>query len=57
MQISPAWTNLAARWVGPWVHDLDRRTLRTDAQAALLGALVVLPQGIAFATLAGLPPA
>jgi sulfate permease, SulP family len=57
MQISPAWTNLAARWVGPWVHDLDRQTLRTDGQAALLGALVVLPQGIAFATLAGLPPA
>ena len=57
MQISPAWTSLAARWVGPWVYDLDRNTWRTDAQAALLGALVVLPQGIAFATLAGLPPA
>ena len=31
--------------------------LRSDAQAGLLGALVVLPQGIAFAALAGLPPA
>jgi SulP family sulfate permease len=30
--------------------------LRADALAGLLGALLVLPQGIAFATLAGLPP-
>jgi SulP family sulfate permease len=31
-------------------------TLRADAVAGLLGALLVLPQGFAFATLAGLPP-
>ncbi|MGV8804710.1 MAG: SulP family inorganic anion transporter [Polaromonas sp.] len=31
-------------------------TLRADALAGLLGAVLVLPQGIAFATLAGLPP-
>lgn len=42
---------------GPWVRSVDRRTLRADGQAALVGALVVLPQGIAFASLAGLPPA
>jgi SulP family sulfate permease len=42
--------------VGPWVRELDRATLRADALAGLLGALLVLPQGIAFATLAGLPP-
>jgi Sulfate permease and related transporters (MFS superfamily) len=30
--------------------------VRADAIAGLLGALLVLPQGIAFATLAGLPP-
>ncbi|HEV8315316.1 MAG TPA: SulP family inorganic anion transporter [Burkholderiaceae bacterium] len=41
---------------GPWVRELDRPTLRADALAGLLGALLVLPQGIAFATLAGLPP-
>ena len=41
---------------GPWVRELDRATLRADALAGLLGALLVLPQGIAFATLAGLPP-
>lgn len=42
----------AARWwrsVGP-------STLRADLLAALLGALLVLPQGVAFARLAGLPP-
>ena len=30
--------------------------MRADALAGLLGAVLVLPQGIAFATLAGLPP-
>jgi SulP family sulfate permease len=57
MQISPVWAARSARWLGPWVYEVDRDSLRTDAQAALLGALVVLPQGIAFASLAGLPPA
>jgi SulP family sulfate permease len=47
----------ASRWFGPWVDDVDRETVRIDAQAGLVGALVVLPQAIAFATLAGLPPA
>jgi SulP family sulfate permease len=31
-------------------------TLRADALAGVLGAVLVLPQGIAFATMAGLPP-
>jgi SulP family sulfate permease len=35
---------------------VDARSLRADAAAGAIGALVVLPQGIAFATLAGLPP-
>lgn len=35
---------------------MDRRTLRADAVAGLLGALLVLPQAFAFSTLAGLPP-
>jgi SulP family sulfate permease len=34
---------------------VDARSLRADAVAGAVGALVVLPQGIAFATLAGLP--
>lgn len=35
---------------------LNRETLRSDAMAGLTGAIVVLPQGVAFATIAGLPP-
>jgi SulP family sulfate permease len=31
-------------------------TLRTDFSAGLTGAIVVLPQGVAFATIAGMPP-
>jgi SulP family sulfate permease len=45
-----------ARVFGPWVNHVDRRTLRADAIAGVLGALLVLPQGFAFATLAGMPP-
>ncbi|TAG33084.1 MAG: SulP family inorganic anion transporter [Polaromonas sp.] len=44
------------RLFGPWVHSVTPATLRADAMAGLLGAVLVLPQGIAFATLAGLPP-
>lgn len=40
-----------------WWPRVTRATLRADATAALIGAIVVLPQGVAFATLAGLPPA
>ena len=46
-----------SRWLGPWVRELDGATLRADLMAALLAAVLVLPQGIAFAALAGLPPA
>lgn len=47
---------LAARWFGAWTRRVDRPTLRADLLAGLLGAVLVLPQGIAFASLAGLPP-
>jgi SulP family sulfate permease len=47
---------LAARVFGSWIHRVDRASLRADGIAGVLGALLVLPQGIAFATLAGLPP-
>lgn len=39
-----------------WRHRVNRVTLRADLLAGLVGACVVLPQGIAYATLAGLPP-
>jgi len=52
---APAHT-LLERLFGSWVHAVTPATLRHDLMAALLGAVLVLPQGIAFATLAGLPP-
>ncbi|AYQ27777.1 MULTISPECIES: SulP family inorganic anion transporter [unclassified Polaromonas] len=50
-------TPLLERLFGDWVREVSPATLRADAMAGLLGAVLVLPQGIAFATLAGLPPA
>ena len=47
---------LAERLLGGWVRQVTPATLRLDAMAGLLGAVLVLPQGSAFATLAGLPP-
>lgn len=40
---------------GEWVLDVNARSLRVDMTAGLLGAVLVLPQAIAFAMLAGLP--
>ena len=48
--------SLPERLFGSWVRQVSPTTLRADLLAALLGAVLVLPQGIAFATLAGLPP-
>ena len=45
------------RRLWPWAGVLSPASCRADTQAGLLGALLVLPQGIAFAALAGLPPA
>ena len=39
-----------------WRHRVNAATTRADLLAGLLGALIVLPQGVAYATLAGLPP-
>ena len=39
-----------------WWPMVSRGTVRADLLAGLVGALVVLPQGVAFATLAGMPP-
>lgn len=52
---APAQTFVSA--TRPWWRELDAGTVRVDAMAALLAAVLVLPQGIAFAALAGLPPA
>ena len=47
---------IATRLFGPWVRTVSATTLRADLVAGILAALLVLPQGFAFATLAGLPP-
>ena len=39
-----------------WRGLITRDTLRADAMAGLVGAAIVVPQGVAFATLAGMPP-
>lgn len=39
-----------------WLPELNRSTLRADFGAGLTGAVIVLPQGVAFATIAGMPP-
>lgn len=39
-----------------WWPMVTRRAVRDDLVAGFTGALIVLPQGVAFATIAGLPP-
>ncbi len=39
-----------------WPQTMSGPQMRADLLAGLTGALVVLPQGVAFATIAGMPP-
>ncbi|MDP1645481.1 MAG: SulP family inorganic anion transporter [Thiobacillus sp.] len=39
-----------------WWPSVTPQTFKADTVAALTGALIVLPQAVAFATIAGLPP-
>jgi sulfate permease, SulP family len=39
-----------------WLPRVNRNSFKDDLIAALTGAIVVLPQGVAFATIAGMPP-
>jgi SulP family sulfate permease len=39
-----------------WKSRIDRATLRADLSAGFVSAVLVLPQGVAYATLAGMPP-
>jgi sulfate permease, SulP family len=48
----------SARWYSPWrvwQHKLGSEQMRRDFFAALTGAMLVLPQGMAYAVIAGLP--
>ena len=38
-----------------WWRRIDPRTLRADLMAGITGAFIVLPQGVSFAMIAGLP--
>ena len=39
-----------------WFRLVTRESIKADLFAGLTGAVIVLPQGVAFATIAGLPP-
>jgi sulfate permease, SulP family len=39
-----------------WWPRVSRHTMRADLVAGLTGGLVLVPQGVAFATIAGMPP-
>ncbi len=58
-QVTDRLTSSRIGWLVPflrWAPDVRPRDLRADLIAALTGAIVVLPQGVAFATIAGMPP-
>jgi SulP family sulfate permease len=46
------------RWLPflQWWPRVNAETLRADAIAGLTGGIVLVPQGVAFATIAGMPP-
>lgn len=39
-----------------WVGEVNAKSLKADFLAGLTGAVIVLPQGVAFAMIAGMPP-
>src|SRR5512143_623249 len=51
----PNWLKPFASFLVWWPR-VNRDTARADLMAGLTGALVALPQGVAFATIAGMPP-
>ena len=51
----PHWARPFAPFLS-WLPRVNSGTVRVDAMAGLTGALVALPQGVAFATIAGMPP-
>ncbi len=55
---SPPSPSAAVRWLPflRWWPRVNRATLRADAVAGLTGGIVLVPQGVAFATIAGMPP-
>ncbi len=58
MSNSTAPTSALARWlpIADWLPKLRREDLRGDIAAGLTTAVMLIPQGMAYAMLAGLPP-
>ncbi len=54
-QVCPLWVYKLLPFLR-WWPSVNGTTNRADVMAGLTGALIVLPQGVAFATIAGLPP-
>ncbi|WP_206659486.1 SulP family inorganic anion transporter [Hansschlegelia zhihuaiae] len=50
------WSELGQAVRPVWLSSVTPRTLKADALAGLTSATVVLPQAVAFAAIAGLPP-
>ncbi|TFZ05094.1 SulP family inorganic anion transporter [Ramlibacter rhizophilus] len=46
----------AQRWLPAWCEGYQRETLASDAVAAAIVTLMLIPQSLAYASLAGLPP-
>lgn len=55
MSVNPLWLFQIFPWLRWWPR-VGRDSLRADLIAGLTGAIIVLPQGVAFAVIAGLPP-
>lgn len=53
--LQSAWLSKLLPFLG-WAPMVNRMTLKADLWAGLTGAVIVLPQGVAFATIAGMPP-
>jgi len=52
------WVATASRYLPflAWIGAVDGNSLKADLMAGLTGAVIVLPQSVAFAVIAGLPP-
>jgi SulP family sulfate permease len=48
-------TETGNRTLAPWTRDYQRDWIRSDVLAGLSAAAVVIPQALAYATIAGLP--
>jgi SulP family sulfate permease len=55
LQRLPVWARPFVPFL-TWLPNVHRGTVKADLMAGLTGALVALPQGVAFATIAGMPP-